>query len=36
MDAGREVEVGDHGQLVAAGGPYAQLVTGQLISQAER
>lgn len=36
MDAGRVVEVGDHDALVAAGGPYAQLVTSQLIGKTAR
>lgn len=35
MDAGRVVEVGDHATLVAAGGPYADLVRSQLIPQTE-
>jgi ABC-type bacteriocin/lantibiotic exporter with double-glycine peptidase domain len=33
MDAGRVVEVGCHGDLLAAGGHYAQLVGGQLVGE---
>lgn len=36
MDGGRIVEVGEHATLVAAGGPYAQLVGSQLIPKAAR
>jgi ABC-type bacteriocin/lantibiotic exporter with double-glycine peptidase domain len=33
MDAGRVVEVGRHRELLAAGGHYAQLVSGQLVGE---
>jgi ATP-binding cassette, subfamily B, bacterial len=33
MDAGRVVEVGRHRDLLAAGGHYAQLVSGQLVGE---
>jgi ABC-type bacteriocin/lantibiotic exporter with double-glycine peptidase domain len=33
MDAGRVVEVGNHRDLLAAGGHYAQLVSGQLVGE---
>ena len=36
MDAGRVVEVGCHRELLAAGGHYAQLVAGQLVSHTPR
>jgi ABC-type bacteriocin/lantibiotic exporter with double-glycine peptidase domain len=36
MDTGRVVEVGRHRDLMAAGGHYAQLVAGQLVSETSR
>jgi ABC-type bacteriocin/lantibiotic exporter with double-glycine peptidase domain len=33
MDAGRVVEVGCHRDLLAAGGHYARLIAGQLVSE---
>ncbi|MGX9789648.1 peptidase domain-containing ABC transporter [Mycobacterium sp. MMS18-G62] len=36
MDAGRVVEVGRHRDLLAAGGHYAQLVSGQLVGETPR
>ena len=36
MDAGRVVEVGRHRDLLAAGGHYAQLVAGQLVTETPR
>lgn len=36
MDSGRVVEAGQHCELVAAGGHYAQLVSSQLIPKAAR
>ena len=36
MDAGRVVEVGCHRDLLAAGGHYARLVAGQLVSETPR
>jgi ATP-binding cassette, subfamily B, bacterial len=36
MDAGRVVETGHHRDLLAAGGPYAQLVAGQLVTEGPR
>ncbi len=36
MDAGRVVEVGRHRDLLAAGGHYARLVSGQLVGETPR
>jgi ATP-binding cassette, subfamily B, bacterial len=36
MDAGRVVEVGRHRELLAAGGHYARLVSGQLVGENPR
>jgi ATP-binding cassette, subfamily B, bacterial len=36
MEAGRVVEVGRHRDLLAAGGHYAQLVSGQLVGETPR
>jgi ATP-binding cassette subfamily B protein len=36
MDAGRVVEAGRHRDLLAAGGHYARLVSGQLVSENPR